>query len=148
MGLGSGSCGRRPEGSKVKVYLAKFRIGKSVAYKIGHTKYYHAIKRFEDPQYAMFDDIAILADINVQHTSPVVARLVASSVEAALQSVYPKNFMLEEFFGMKDNEFDGLSGITEMFILNGSDEEHMLVEIFQRASKKLYWIMQKGTTDV
>lgn len=132
----------------MKVYLAKFRIGKSVAYKIGHTKYFHAIKRFEESQYAMFDDIAILADINVQHTSPIVARLVASSVEAALQSVYPKNFMLEEFFGMGDNAFDGLSGITEMFILNDTNEEQRLVDVFQRASKKVYWIMQKGTTDV
>lgn len=147
MGLGSGSCGRRPEGSKVKVYLARFRVGDRVAYKVGHTKYFNAIKRFEDPQYAVFDDIGIITDINIQHQDPRIARLVASCVEATLQSVYPKNFMLEEFFSMPDNTFDGLSGITEMFLLDdtGVDEEHRLVEIFQRASKKLYWVMQKGS---
>jgi hypothetical protein len=128
----------------VKVYLAKFVIGNRVAYKIGHTKYFHAIKRFESDDYDVFDDISILIDINIGHENALTARLVASAVEATLQAVYPKNFMLEEYFGTPENAFDGLSGITEMFIRDPEHEQEM-IDLFARVSKRLYWVMKKGS---
>lgn len=127
----------------MKVYLAKFRLNNGVAYKIGHTKYFNAIKRFESPEYDVFDSVSILGDINIQHENPMTARLVAQAVETVLQCVYPKNFRLEEHFQTEQNLFDGLSGITEMFLLKEGQSEEDLVQIFQRVSKKMYWVMEK-----
>lgn len=127
----------------MKVYLAKFRLNGGVAYKIGHTKYFNAIKRFEDPQYDVFEGVSVVADINIQHENPMTARLVAQAVETVLQCVYPKNFRLEEHFQTEQNRFDNLSGITEMFLLNETQSEEDLVQLFQRVSKKMYWVMEK-----
>lgn len=145
MGLGSGSRWPGIEGAQVKVYLAKFQIGDRVAYKIGHTKYFNCINRFQDPQYDVFDEIAILRDINIQHESAVTARLVANAVEATLQCMYPKNFRLEEHFMTEQNYFDKLSGITEMFVLTDQQSEDMLVELFRRVASKVFWVMRENT---
>jgi hypothetical protein len=128
----------------MKVYLAKFVIGDRVAYKIGHTKYFNAIKRFEDKQYSIFDSVTILRDINIQHENAYTARLVASAVEATLQCVYPKNFRLEEYFQMQENAFDNLSGITEMFVLVDNQSEDTIVDLFRRVSGKLYWVLMEN----
>lgn len=127
----------------MKVYLAKFQLNDRVAYKIGHTKFFHAIKRFDDDQYRVFHQVNVLCDINVQHSNASTARLVAKAVEVVLQSVYPKNFRLEEYFLVEDNAFNGLSGITEMFVLTEGQTEQQIIELFQRAAKKLYWVMEK-----
>ncbi|CAB4140468.1 hypothetical protein UFOVP395_26 [uncultured Caudovirales phage] len=129
----------------MKVYLAKFQIGDRVAYKIGHTKYFNSINRFQDRQYDVFDEISVLRDINIQHESAVTARLVASAVEATLQCVYPKNFRLEVHFHTEENYFNKLSGITEMFVLTEQQSEDMLVELFQRVATKLFWVMREKT---
>ena len=127
----------------MKVYLAKFELNGSVAYKIGHTKFFNAIKRFDDDQYKVFHHVRVLCDINIQHSNATTARLVAKAVEVVLQSVYPKNFRLEEHFLVEDNVFNGLSGITEMFVLTEGQTEQQIIELFQRAGKRLYWVMEK-----
>jgi len=129
----------------MKVYLAKFQKGNGVAYKIGHTKYFNSINRFQDPQYDVFDEISVLHDINIQHENAVTARLVARAVEATLLCIYPKNFRLEEHFQTEQNYFDKLSGITEMFVLTEQQTEDMLVELFRRVATKLYWVMKEST---
>lgn len=126
----------------MKVYLAKFEMNGKVAYKIGHTKYFNAIKRFEDEQYKVFDSVGILGDIYVQHRSAETARLVARAIEITLQCVYPKNFRLEEHFLTEDKVFDGLSGITEMFILEEGQQEQDVIDLFRKVGKKVYWIME------
>lgn len=128
----------------MKVYLAKFQLNDRVAYKIGHTKFFNAIKRFDDDQYRVFHQVNVLCDINVQHSNASTARLVANAVEVVLQSVYPKNFRLEEHFLVEDSAFDGLSGITEMFVLTEGQTEQQLIDLFLRVSRKLYWVMEKN----
>lgn len=113
-----------------------------VAYKIGHTKYFNAIKRFHDPQYSKFGRIVILADIYIQHKDPRIARLCSQCVEVALQAFYPKNFRLEEHFSVADNTFSGLSGITEMFILEDEVSEQSIVDAFERIAKAVPAIVE------
>ncbi len=121
----------------MKVYLARFAKNKKVAYKIGHTKWFNSIKRFDDEQYNIFDDVAILSDILVSDVDGKVARQKAELVEACIQGMFPKNFRLEEHFSMPDNTFTGLSGITEMFILPEDTQEEDIVEIFEAIKKRV-----------
>jgi hypothetical protein len=121
----------------MKVYLAKFTYNNKIAYKIGHTKFYYPKKRFEDEEYSIFSNIEILADINVQDPDAKSARLMSTAIEFTLQALYPKNFRLEEYFETENNSFDGLSGITEMFILESFDEEQKIVDIFKKVNALL-----------
>jgi hypothetical protein len=100
----------------MKVYLAKFTKNGYVAYKIGHTKWFNSIKRFDDKQYNIFDRIDILDDIDVQHANARTARYSAELIESVLHGIFPKNFLLEQHFNVDPHTFDGLSGITEMFL--------------------------------
>ena len=121
----------------MKVYLARFIKNKKVAYKIGHTKWFNSIKRFDDEQYNIFDDVGILSDILVSDPDGKVARQKAELVEACIQGMFPKNFRLEEHFSTPDNTFTGLSGITEMFILPKDTQEENMVEIFESIKKRV-----------
>ena len=123
----------------MKVYLAAFKLNNKIAYKIGHTKWFKVIKRFEDVQYDIFDDIIILGEILINDPDPVLARKLTRVVEATLQAVYPKNFRLEEHFRMPDNTFNGLSGITEMFITDKDVEE--IQSLFERASRNVQQVL-------
>ena len=127
----------------MKVYLAKFVKNKQIAYKIGHTKWFKSIKRFEDEEYNVFDDVLILDDIYVEHKDARVARLCSELVEAALQGVFPKGFRLEDHFITEANTFDGLSGITEFFILEEGITEDKLVDVFGRVKKRVTHIVRK-----
>jgi hypothetical protein len=106
----------------MNVYLAKFYLNGKVAYKIGHTKWPNAIKRFDDEQYNVFDNVEILNNIIVRDKDPKVARTYAKLVEETLKAIFPKNFRLEKHFVTEENKFDGLSGITEMFLYEDEDE--------------------------
>lgn len=119
----------------MKVYLARFTKNGKTAYKIGHTKWFKSIKRFSDDAYKIFDSIEIIDDIDIQHRDARMARLCAKLVESILQAYFPKNFWLEKYFLTEDNVFDGLSGITEMFILEYGQTEDDIIKIFQRAKK-------------
>ena len=121
----------------MKVYLARFAKNDKVAYKIGHTKWFNSIKRFNDEQYNIFDDVSILSDILVSDVDGKVARQKAELVEACIQGMFPKNFRLEEHFTTPDNTFTGLSGITEMFILPNNTKEEDVVEIFDSIKKRV-----------
>lgn len=123
----------------MKVYLAKFTLNNKSMYKIGHTKFFKAIKRFEDHQYDMFK-IDILDDIYIEHRDPIVARTMAELVEAALKAYFPKNFMLEEYFHKEEGTFNKLSGITECFILNKTTEEE-LMDVFRRVKRGVGFII-------
>jgi hypothetical protein len=113
----------------MNVYLAKFYLNGKVAYKIGHTKWPNAIKRFDNEQYNVFDNVEILNNIIVRDKDPKVARTYAKLVEETLKAIFPKNFRLEEHFVTEENKFDGLSGITEMFLYEDEDE---LLEKFDK----------------
>ena len=121
----------------MKVYLARFAKNDKVAYKIGHTKWFNSIKRFNDEQYNIFDDVSILSDILVSDVDGKVARQKAELVEACIQGMFPKNVRLEEHFTTPDNTFTGLSGITEMFILPNNTQEEDVVEIFDSIKKRV-----------
>jgi len=119
----------------VNVYLAKFYLNGQVAYKIGHTKWPNAMKRLEDEQYDVFDDVEILNNIIVQDRDPRIARTYAKLVEETLKGIFPKNFRLEEHFITEENKFDGLSGITEMFLYEDEDD---LIEKFNKVKQNIW----------
>jgi len=115
-------------------------------YKIGHTKFYHSIKRFEDSQYDKFQDIEILDDIYIEHKDPRVARMMAKLVEACLHAYFPKDFRLEDFFQTEDGYFNNLSGITECFILNNNTEDDV-VNMFRRVKREVGYITNEYKTN-
>lgn len=125
----------------MKVYLAKFTLNNKSMYKIGHTKFFHSIKRFQDAQYDAFDHVEILDDIYLEHRDPRTARMMAELVEASLKAYFPKNFMLEEYFHKEEGTFDNLSGITECFVINGATTESDVVEIFSRVKKQVGFVI-------
>lgn len=127
----------------MKVYLAKFVLNGKVAYKIGHTKWFYSIKRFNDEQYKVFDSISIIDDIHIQHANPRTARLFSEIVEQCLHGVFPKNFRLEEYFLVENNTFDGLSGITEMFVLEKEQTEQLVSETFARVKKRVIRLLSE-----
>ena len=118
------------------VYLARFKLNGKQAYKVGHTKFYYAYKRFEDDQYNTFESIDILSEIRVSDPEAKIARDKAKLIEACLKAMFPKNFYLEEYFQTERDTFNGLSGITEMFILNRYTEED-LINTFSRVNKEI-----------
>jgi hypothetical protein len=126
----------------MKVYLAKFEKNGQTAYKIGHTKWFKSIKRFEEEQYNVFDNVSIVDDIYVEHQDARVARLCSELIEATLQGLYPKNFTLEEHFRTDDNVFDQLSGITEFFVIDESEEDRMIAK-FKQVKNKVSHIVRK-----
>lgn len=126
----------------VKTYLARFKKNNQVAYKTGHTKWFKSIKRFEDSQYDIFDEVKIMDDILIQHEDARVARICARLVEACLQAVFPKNFRLEEHFLTEEGVFDGLNGITEMFILKEGQTEKDVLELFRRVKRNVGFVME------
>jgi len=119
----------------MNVYLAKFHLNGKVAYKIGHTKWPDARKRFQDEQYEIFDSVEILNNIIVQDGDPKIARTYAKLVEETLKGIFPKNFRLEEHFVTEENKFDGLSGITEMFLYENEDD---LIEKFKKVKLNIW----------
>ena len=130
----------------MKVYLAKFYLNNKVAYKIGHTKYFKSIRRFQkevhgewviDQQYKVFDKISILNDILIQHSDAGIARNTAKVVEECLHAIFPKNFRLESYFLVEDNTFNGLSGITEMFILENDQTEESVKNTFNNIKLRI-----------
>ena len=88
----------------MNVYLAKFEKHNHVSYKIGHTKWPNAMKRFEGDEYNKFDKISILSNIIVQHKEALVARTYAKIIEEMFKCYYPKNFTLEEMFLHNDED--------------------------------------------
>jgi hypothetical protein len=119
----------------MKVYLAKFTLDGKVAYKIGHTKWFQAIKRFNDEQYNIFNNIEILDDIYIQREDAREARQTVEMIEKWLQCFFRKNFYLEEYFNKPSKTFDGLSGITEMFILPEGMSESFITSVFSNVKK-------------
>ena len=104
-----------------------------VAYKIGHSKHsFRPELRFIDDQYDVFDAIEILATISINHEEYRTAKSKVERVEKGLQQLYPKNFYLEKYFDKPVGTFDGLSGITEMFILEEGQTEQELLDWFDR----------------
>jgi len=118
------------------VYLARFNLKNKIAYKIGHTKFFYAHKRFDHEQYGVFDKIEILNEIRISDENAQIARDKAKLIEACLKALFPKNFYLEEYFQTQPNVFDGLSGITEMFILNNQPEDS-ITTVFNKIKREV-----------
>ena len=129
----------------MNTYLAKFVLNNKVAYKLGHTKWPNAYKRFEDEQYNVFDDVVILGEIITRHQDARVARNYAKLIEETLKAVYPKNFRLESHFLTEDDKFNGLSGITEMFILKEGQSEEDIVDTFARVKRNVERTLNEET---
>jgi hypothetical protein len=104
------------------VYWARFWIGETYCDKVGHTKWPNPLKRFESDEYKIFTKIEILDKITLSHKDAIVARTAAKMCEQCIRAFFPKNFTLEEHFNQPQKTFDGLSGITEMFIIHDIDE--------------------------
>lgn len=124
----------------MNTYLARFESRKTpgkYAYKVGHTKWPDARKRFADDQYDAFN-IEILNSIIINHSDPVIARNYCKLVEECFKAIYPKNFRLEQYFDYPEGTFDGLSGITEMFILEEDQMEERITSDFEQM-KKASW---------
>lgn len=123
------------------VYRARFWIGDQYCDKVGHSKWPDPIKRFnidEYPEYKIFDKIEIIDKIVIQHKDPIVARTAAKMCEQCIRALFPKNFRLEEHFSKPEGTFDGLSGITEMFIIEDTEEfDRVFNMIKQNAWKAL-----------
>jgi hypothetical protein len=126
----------------MKVYLAKFEKNGKTAYKTGHTKWFKSGKRFADEQYDIFDKVTILDDIYISHDDARVARKMSEAVEACLHAFFPKNFHLEPYFVTEDKAFEGLSGITEMFILSEGWSEDQVLEIFRRVKRNVGFVLK------
>lgn len=126
----------------MKVYLGKFEKNGKVAYKTGHTKWFKSEKRFADDQYKIFDKITILDDIYISHEDARIARKMSEGVEACLHAFFPKNFYLEPYFMTEDHAFEGLSGITEMFILPEGWTEAQMLEIFRRVKRNVGFVLK------
>tara|TARA_R100000353_G_C6404663_1_gene168622 strand:+ start:79 stop:474 length:396 start_codon:yes stop_codon:yes gene_type:complete len=124
----------------MNVYLAKFEKHNHVSYKIGHTKWPNAMKRFEGDEYNKFDKISILSNIIVQHKEALVARTYAKIIEEMFKCYYPKNFTLEEHFKTDEGYFNKLSGITEMFLHN---DEDTLVKEFNKVRDNIWKAFKK-----
>ena len=129
----------------MNTYLVKMKSRKNpekVAYKVGHTKLPNALKRFRDEHFVVFD-IESLGNIIINDTNPTVARNYCKIVEECFKVMYPKNFMLEEHFEYPKGKFDGLSGITEMFILGEHQTEEQLVKDFQKVRAAAWKALKK-----
>ena len=97
------------------------------------------MKRFDDEQYNIFDNVEILNNIIVQDKDAKVARTYAKLIEETLKGIFPKNFRLEEHFLTEENKFDGLSGITEMFLYEDEDD---LLEKFAKVRTNIWRVMK------
>ena len=129
----------------MNTYLVKMKSRKDpdrVAYKVGHTKWPNALKRFKDEHFVHFD-IESLGNIIINDKDPVVARNYCKLVEECFKTMYPKNFRLEEHFNYPAGKFDGLSGITEMFILEDGQSEDKLVNDFQKVRAAAWKALKK-----
>jgi hypothetical protein len=118
----------------MNVYLCKFNIADKTAYKVGYTKWYITEKRFSDSQYSCFDNIEIIDTIYISNEDYQIAKKRCLFVEGFLKCFFKKNFRLEQYFNKPKGFFNGLSGITEMFVLNNMTEQEM-IEIFQDVKK-------------
>ena len=103
-----------------KVYFAKFinkHPGKEF-YKIGHTRYSDAARRFDRPGYENWE-IRILAST---YTGEDV--LGAIALEEVLKHLYPKNLWVEEKF----------SGVTEIVALTDTQAQR-IIDALKNANK-------------
>jgi len=77
-------------------------------------------KRFStdyDSRYGDFD-IELINSIDVNNEASLM-------IESRFLEVRPKNIYVEQYLGMPKGYYDGLSGITEMVVLEDSDVEYL-----------------------
>lgn len=150
----------------MQTYLVLIELNGKKCLKVGHTKYFHPIKRFLaeeyakdkelnmdrvyknvkkylDTQYQIFDNITVLKKIKIEHADPRIARTYARLVEETCKAFFPKNFHLETHFEVPYGTFDGLSGITEMFILEDGQTVEYVEEVFDRIKEKVERLLQE-----
>jgi len=122
----------------MKVYLAQLthRITKKVIYKCGYVKHQNAAKRFDGDEYKDFD-IEILGSINISNPSYDKAVEYCKEIEQYLQKKFPKNFWIENYLGVERGYYDGLSGITEMFILEKGQTKSDVVSLFYKVKDRV-----------
>ena len=123
----------------MRVYLArfeyKFNIGEYL-YKKGYCLNWNPEDRFKDPQYKDFN-ITILDSIYITNPNYDTAVMLCKEVEDYLHKKFPKNFVLEQYLNVPFGTFNGLSGITEMFILEEGMIEDQLKSFFVKVKDKV-----------
>lgn len=118
----------------MNVYLGKFERKQNFCYKIGITqcrKDRILAERFGDRygnRYEVFDRIKILETIYISDDNPK-AHEDALRVEDYLHKMFPKKFVLEKHFRTGHGTFNGVSGITEMFLTDLTEEDLILTFI-------------------
>jgi len=131
-------------------YLLKWTCNNKVAYKTGISKDHSRLlenrfgksSKFYHPGYSLFK-IEELANVYCSSESYSLARAAAFGMEHAFKSVFPKNFQLEEYFNLSDGVLDGMSGITEFFLLPEYLNEDIMIDIFNRANKSVWQLNNK-----
>jgi hypothetical protein len=142
----------------MNVYLTKWSIDRStisksfnpVAYKIGISKWgRHKLveNRFGDKfnrqhQYDLFD-IEVIGSIEFSSQEYSLARAAALGMEHIFHAICPKDFFLEEHFGLEDGVLNGMSGITEFFLMPEGVSEEDLIRIFNNGNKVVWKLENK-----
>lgn len=124
----------------MKVYLAEFRykeLPQWVWYKLGYVLEYDAALRFAGDEYDPFN-VRILSSIYISNPDYHKAVELCKEVEGYLLRKFPKNFVLEEYLNLPQGTFNGLSGITEMFLLPKGVNRQDLIDFFNKVKDRVY----------
>lgn len=121
----------------MKFYFVKLthKTTNKAFYKFGITSKYDVLERFSTDYDARYNDFYIKPLFSVFCTD-----IQAQKMEQKFLAKYPKNFMLENYLGIRPGTYDNLSGITECFI---ADED-----IIQNITFLLYRIKTKLSSKV
>ena len=131
-------------------YLLKWTCNDKSAYKTGISKEHSQLmekrfgrsSKFWHPGYDLFE-IDVLANVYCSSDSYTLARAAAFGMEHAFRAMFPKDFNLEQHFGLEPGILDGMGGITEFFLLPDFISEDKMIEIFNRAGKTAWQLNNK-----
>lgn len=134
----------------MNIYLLKWTCNDKSAYKIGISKSHSRLmqerfgrnSKFWHPGYGLFD-IEEIGHIYISSDIYLHARIAAFGVEHAMRAVCPKDFNLEEYFGLEPGVLDGMGGITEFFLMPEYFTEEQLIGIFNQANNNAWQLNNK-----
>jgi|TARA_R110002167_G_scaffold46360_2_gene138446 hypothetical protein len=134
----------------VNNYLLRWTCNGKSAYKTGISKWNNnklVEHRFGDTYktghlYDLFD-IKPLAGVQCSSESYSLARAAAFGMEHAFRAFCPKEFQLEEHFGLEDGILNGMGGITEFFLMPEYLTEDILIGVFERAHATAWQLNNK-----
>lgn len=131
-------------------YLLKWTCNDKSAYKTGISKEHSQLmekrfgrtSKFWHPGYDLFN-IEVLSNVYCSSESYSLARAAAFGMEHAFRAMFPKDFNLEEYYGLEPGVLDGMGGITEFFLLPEYITEEQMIGIFERAAKTSWQLNNK-----